>query len=136
MDDIDRKIISLLTEDARMPATEIGRQVGRSRVAVADRIERLLDAGEIARFTICRPPLPCRALYEIALSVRGSCDGIISQLGLVGIVTGAWSVAGSSDLFIMLEADSVEEIHALRLKLTAMVEVARVTTHVITRSFR
>ncbi len=136
MDDIDKKIIGLLTQDARMSAAEVGRQVGRSRVAVSERIERLLESGAISGFKVCRPPLQFRALYEVSLSARGSCDGIMSQLSMLPIVSGAWSVAGASDLFMMVEADCVEDLHSLRLKLTGMAEVSKVTTHVVTRGFR
>lgn len=136
MDEIDKKIICLLSEDSRMPTSEIGRRVGRSRVAVADRIDRLLKKGEIKRFTICRPTLPFRALYEIALSVRGSSDSIMTRLSIASVVTGAWSVAGASDLFIMIEANSMEELNALRQKIATMAEVAKITTHMVMRSFR
>ncbi len=47
-DDIDRAILRLLTGDATLKASEIGRQVGLSQPASWRRIQRLSEAGIIA----------------------------------------------------------------------------------------
>ena len=47
MDEIDRRIVSLLRRNARMPASEIARSVGLSGASVARRIERLEADGTI-----------------------------------------------------------------------------------------
>lgn len=47
MDEVDRQIIDLLRENARMPASEIARQIGLSGASVARRIERLEANGTI-----------------------------------------------------------------------------------------
>lgn len=51
LDTIDRKIIELLTKDARMSMAEIARKVHLSRVAVRERVNRLVDKGVIQEFT-------------------------------------------------------------------------------------
>jgi Lrp/AsnC family transcriptional regulator, leucine-responsive regulatory protein len=51
MDATDRKIIDLLVENGRATHTEIGRAVGLSPHAIADRIRRLLASGVITGFT-------------------------------------------------------------------------------------
>ncbi len=52
LDDTDRKILSLLLEDARRPYSEIADAVDLSPPAVSDRVERLRDIGLIRRFTV------------------------------------------------------------------------------------
>lgn len=47
VDDVDRQIIGLLRENARIPASEIARAVGLSGASVARRIERLEANGTI-----------------------------------------------------------------------------------------
>lgn len=47
MDDIDREIVAILRQDARLPVSEIARQVGLSAAPVGRRIERLEQAGVI-----------------------------------------------------------------------------------------
>ena len=43
MDPVDRKIVALLMENARLPIAEIARQVHLSRVAVRERLNRLVE---------------------------------------------------------------------------------------------
>ncbi|KZX49091.1 MULTISPECIES: AsnC family transcriptional regulator [Haloarcula] len=52
LDETDIEILRLLSHDARRTYTEIAEKVDMSGPAVADRIERLQDAGIINRFTV------------------------------------------------------------------------------------
>lgn len=52
MDDIDRQILGLLSQDAEMSQAAIGRAVGLAPSSVNERIRKLKDAGVIRRFTI------------------------------------------------------------------------------------
>lgn len=72
MDDIDRKIIDLLAQDARRALADIGGAVGLSPSAVNDRIRRLTASGAIRRFTVeadaAALGLPVLAYVWIALA--------------------------------------------------------------------
>jgi Lrp/AsnC family leucine-responsive transcriptional regulator len=52
LDEIDLDILELLLADARRPWSDIAEAVDLSPPAVADRVERLQDAGVIRRFTL------------------------------------------------------------------------------------
>jgi DNA-binding Lrp family transcriptional regulator len=52
LDETDIEILRLLSHDARRPYTDIADAVDMSGPAVADRVERLKDAGIINRFTV------------------------------------------------------------------------------------
>ena len=52
MDDIDRKIVALLTDDSRRSLADIGAAVTLSPSAVNERIRRLVNGGVIERFTV------------------------------------------------------------------------------------
>ena len=45
MDEVDQKIVQLLIKNARMSYSDIGQQVGISRVAVKSRIKALEEKG-------------------------------------------------------------------------------------------
>lgn len=47
MDDVDRRILGLLRNNARMPASEIARAIGLSGASVTRRIERMESDGTI-----------------------------------------------------------------------------------------
>ncbi|MCE6961722.1 Lrp/AsnC family transcriptional regulator [Cereibacter sphaeroides] len=71
IDDIDRKIIGMLADDARQPLTEVAARVGLSTSAVNDRVRRLVAQGVIRRFTLDASPealgLPVLALIWVAV---------------------------------------------------------------------
>lgn len=52
LDDIDRKILSILVNDARIPYSTLCEQVGLSRVSVKERVSELKRKGVIERFTV------------------------------------------------------------------------------------
>ncbi|CAN0654881.1 Lrp/AsnC family transcriptional regulator [Nitratireductor aquimarinus] len=71
MDQIDRKIVTLLAEDARRSLADIGGVVGLSASAVNERIRRLTASGVIRRFTVDADPdaLGCPVLVFIWVSL-------------------------------------------------------------------
>ena len=56
LDDLDQKILDLLLRDGRTPASQLADQVGLSRPAVAERIEKLERAGVIRGTTVVLDP--------------------------------------------------------------------------------
>lgn len=55
-DEIDWEIIKLLQENSRLSFAQIGREVGLSPSAVAERIQRLEEQGVIQQYTIVIDP--------------------------------------------------------------------------------
>jgi Lrp/AsnC family leucine-responsive transcriptional regulator len=56
IDNIDRKILALLQEDARMTNAEIARHLGMAPSATLERIRRLQNTGIIREFVACIDP--------------------------------------------------------------------------------
>lgn len=56
IDEIDKKIISILHEDGRISYTDLGKRVDLSRVAVQSRINNLMENGVIEKFTAVIDP--------------------------------------------------------------------------------
>src|SRR6056297_836963 len=52
VDEVDKKILYLLLENARMSYVDIGKKVNLSRVAVKSRIDNLEENGIIENYTI------------------------------------------------------------------------------------
>jgi len=68
IDPTDRKIIGELSADGRVPLAELGRRVNLSSPAVAERVQRLEQAGVITGY---RAELDPRALgYQLTAIVR------------------------------------------------------------------
>ena len=80
LDARDWQLLELLQIDARTGYAELGRKVGLSAPAAAERVKRLEDAGVIRRY---RAELdPQRLGYAIEAVIRLRCDG--SVCGSIG----------------------------------------------------
>ena len=77
MDDLDRKILSLLAKNARMPVKEIAEQVALTSPAVSSRIHKLETDGIISGYTVVlnRPADRVYVDALISLSVTPSHRG-------------------------------------------------------------
>ena len=71
LDGLDHKLLAELQANARLSFAELGRRVGLSTPAVADRVRRLEDAGVITRYAALVDPakvgLPVRAFIKITV---------------------------------------------------------------------
>jgi Lrp/AsnC family transcriptional regulator, leucine-responsive regulatory protein len=68
IDDTDRRLLAELQTDARLSLAELGRRVGLSSPAVADRLKRLGDEGIVRGYRVDVDP---RALgYALSVIVR------------------------------------------------------------------
>ena len=54
MDDTDRRLLTLLHGNARLPVASLASILGISRATVQKRLDRLIEDGTIAAFTIRR----------------------------------------------------------------------------------
>ncbi|MGH6621025.1 MAG: Lrp/AsnC family transcriptional regulator [Alphaproteobacteria bacterium] len=52
LDDIDRRLIEALQDDARLSYRALGRRIGLSQPAVADRVRRLEEAGVVQGYRV------------------------------------------------------------------------------------
>jgi len=73
LDDTDRRLLAALQDDARLSYRALGRQIGLSQPAVADRVRRLEEAGILRHYrgVIDRP---CAGLPVTAF-LRVTCTG-------------------------------------------------------------
>ena len=70
MDDLDRRILSILRRDARTPYTEIAERVGTSEGTVRNRVDRLTEDGIIERFTVTTRTGNVKAMIEISVEMN------------------------------------------------------------------
>ncbi|MCL3882296.1 Lrp/AsnC family transcriptional regulator [Marivita sp. GX14005] len=112
MDETDQKLVSLLTENARLPVADLARRLGIARTTVQARIERLVARGAIAGFTIRKgaahePPIRATALVSIAPRTAAE---VLARLKTLPNVRSVHTVSGRVDLIVELSADSTDEL--------------------------
>jgi Lrp/AsnC family leucine-responsive transcriptional regulator len=120
LDEIGRNMLSVLQENARLSYAEIGRRIGLSPAATAERLKRMEDAGIITGY---RLDLDREALgLPILAIIRMSCDGVKYRPFLKAVkglenVVECHHVAGGDAFILKVVAPSVEELERLVEKL-------------------
>ena len=130
LDGIDRRIVAELYGDARLRVAELGRRVGLSPPAVAERLRRLTDSGAL-RF---QAEVESRALgYTICAIVRISpttrdlklIPDVARQLPQV---TECYRITGDDCYFFKLHLRSIDELEPILDRFTPL---GRTTTSIV-----
>src|SRR5260370_2069107 len=120
LDEIGTNLLSALQEDARMSYAELGRRVGRSPAARAERWRRLEEAGIITGY---RVEIDREALGLPVMAVgRLSCDGVkyrpfLKAVETMESVMECHHVAGGDAFILKVMSASVEELERVVEKL-------------------
>lgn len=113
MDDLDRNILSHLSQDARVSVAVLARRLKVARSTVQARLERLEGSGAIAGYTLrlgeAARATRIRATVLIAIEPR-SLPGILSRLKVMPQVERIHSTSGRVDLLVQLACASTTEL--------------------------
>jgi|ERR1039458_6479794 Lrp/AsnC family leucine-responsive transcriptional regulator len=122
IDEVSRKILRELQKDARMSFAELGRQVGLSPSATAERVRRLEDEGIIRGYQVDIDP---RTLgYGIMVFTRMVFDGekykqFLAYIKTVDVIRECYHITGSDALIMKILAHSIEELDGIVMKFLA-----------------
>ena len=119
MDDLDRKILSLLAKNARMPVKEIAEQVSLTSPAVSSRIHRLEQEGIISGYTVTlnRPADRMYVDALISLSVAPSKqDAFLELLQSSKEVLQCYHVTGAYTFLVKVSCGSMPQLEHLILQ--------------------
>jgi Lrp/AsnC family transcriptional regulator, leucine-responsive regulatory protein len=131
LDEIDRRMIALLRENARTPLVTLAKKIGLSRSAAQERLGRLESSGVIARYTIQfgeREPSASMAWLTVRFASGYRCGTVVPQILQNAEVRLCHSLAGPIDLLIFAEFDSHPDLMAFRERLAAIEGIAEVQT--------
>lgn len=120
MDDIDRRLIGLLRENARLPVASLAKTLGVSRGTVQNRIDRLISQGILQGFTVKAKPEAEGMRAVMLLSIEGErFDHICQVLRGFPEVRAVHSTNGRWDIIVELStatlADFDRVLHRIRL---------------------
>jgi len=136
LDEIDYKILDTLRRDARTPFTEIGRDLGISDATVHVRVNKMMDAGIIKRYTIVvdEEALGRKVRGFMLINVNpGSLEEAANQLVENERVSAIYEIHGPNDLIMKVEAGDLDEMRDLVLKVR---EIPNVTTSELITVFK
>ncbi|HEX9161602.1 MAG TPA: Lrp/AsnC family transcriptional regulator [Thermoanaerobaculia bacterium] len=125
LDDLDLRILASLLRDGRAPAAQIAEQIGLSRPAVADRIEKLERQGVIRGTTAVVEPRTIGRNVTAFIAARGGPLPAKAWKYFRDLMTNddeileVHTVAGEDCYFIKVRTDSIPSLNTLVSKLTA-----------------
>ena len=135
LDEIDHRIVSCLTADARQSFREIGEVVGLSAPAVKRRVDRLRSEGVITGFTARLDPgsvgWNVQAFVAVTYQGNTSPDRIREALLPVAEVVAAYTVSGDADVLVHLRASDMAHFEQALERLRATDAVARTESTIV-----
>jgi DNA-binding Lrp family transcriptional regulator len=136
MDDVDRRILSLLEEDSRRTYEDIGRELHLSSSAVKRRVDRLRTSGALKGFTAIidmeARGWALEALVHLRLRSGDFLrDQLVQTLNAHVEVIESWMVSGGSDVVAHVVARDAQNLEALTMDLKAGGLIERTHTEVV-----
>jgi len=134
LDDVGLNILFELQENARISFSELGRRVGLTAPAVAERVRRMEEAGIITGYHAHVDPeklgLPITAYLHVDTTDQ-SCRSLTHLLQEVPEVLECHRITGDDDLLIKVSVSSVSHLQAL---LDRIVEFGTISTSLVLSS--
>jgi len=139
VEDIDRKIVSLLSRNGRMSFTELARQAGLSVSAVHQRVRRLEQDRVITGYAaLCDPEvigLPLTAFVSITPFDAAAPDDVPERLMSLPAIEACHSVAGDENYILKVRVASPAALEELLQRIRTMAGVSTRTTVVLSTPF-
>lgn len=139
MDDLDRKIITALLEDARTPYRTIAESIGVATTTVHQRVKRLREK-EIIRGSRIRLDweaigLPVTAIVSVETQSDKALSEIADDLAAIPEIQSCYAVTGEFDLVLIVRARSSDHLGELLETIRRQVHGRSRTTVVLASHF-
>ncbi len=120
MDDIDRKLVTILRHDARRGISDLATELGLSRATVRSRIERMEARGDIVGYTVIlrsdAVSMPVRGITMIEVEGRMA-DRVVEALAGFPEIGAVHTTNGKWDLVVEVAAESLADLDAVLRRL-------------------
>ncbi len=137
LDEIDRKILEILRENARLTNQKLGKKVRLSEPAARRRVSNLASRGIIKRFTIdIEQGGGVSSLVLIATSPHGPAAKILRQLQKRQDIGVVWELSGDTDIALTLYAQDINELNRKIDEIRNMPGIKRTNLSVILKKWK
>ncbi|HEV8033957.1 Lrp/AsnC family transcriptional regulator [Yoonia sp.] len=134
MDELDAHLIAALKRNGRASLSELADQLGVTRSTVRVRLDRLVQGGEIAGFTVLTRsdvrPDPVRGLMMLEIAGRGA-EKVMKQLQRMPEVQAVHSTNGTWDLIAEIGTDTLEKFDQALFAIRRLDGVTRSETNLL-----
>jgi Lrp/AsnC family transcriptional regulator, leucine-responsive regulatory protein len=137
LDEIDRRIISLLQHDGRITMRDLAAAVHLSPNAAAERYRKLVASGVVTRVAAVVSPAalgrPIRAFVDVRLGPATSAERFEAQLAALPQIEHAAHVTGTYDLVLQVACRDTADLDALLTVLKRDAGAVETNTRVMLR---
>jgi Lrp/AsnC family transcriptional regulator for asnA, asnC and gidA len=117
IDSLDKKILTILTKNARIPFLEVARECNVSGAAIHQRVQKLTKLGVISgsRFTIDPRKIGFKTLAYIGIFLdnAGLFNDVLEKLGKIPEITQCHYTTGEYAMFVKVYAKDNEHLKAV-----------------------
>ena len=139
VEDLDRRILTLLATDGRMSFTDLGKATGLSTSAVHQRVKRLEQRGLIkgygATIDYDQVGMPLTAFISIRPIDPSQPDDSPDRLSGISEIESCWSVAGDESYILKVRVGTPVALENLLARVRAAANVSTRTTIVLSTPF-
>ena len=139
MEDLDRRILTLLATDGRMSFTDLGKATGLSTSAVHQRVKRLEQRGLIkgygATIDYDQVGMPLTAFISIRPIDPSQPDDSPDRLAGISEIESCWSVAGDESYILKVRVAAPIDLEKLLARVRAAANVSTRTTIVLSTPY-
>lgn len=134
MDDLDRKLLALLSTDARASTSALARKLSITRSTLQSRLRRLEQNGIITGYTARlgsdyeRQLVRAHVLIKVAQKLTGS---TINLLRKIPEITVLYAISGEYDLIAVVTAETMERLSRLLDEIANLDGIERTNSSVI-----
>ena len=139
MDDLDRRLIGLLRENARTPVAALAKSLRVSRGTVQNRMAKLEADGTIVGYSVrVRPQVEERSVRGVmTIEVEGNkVDGVLKTLRGDPEIVGLHTTNGRWDIVAELRVESLEAFDRLLLRVGRLDGVTSSETSLLLSSYK
>lgn len=135
MEDLDRRIVDLLTKDGRISYTDLGKALGMSTSAVHQRVRRLEERGVVTGYTATVDHRALGQELTAFMSVTpldpSAPDDIPDRLQGIEQIEECHSVAGDENYILKVRVSTPTELEELIARIRGAAHVSTRTTVVL-----
>ncbi|MEH3127421.1 Lrp/AsnC family transcriptional regulator [Agrobacterium cavarae] len=116
LDDVDKRILELLSNDGRMSVKDLARHVGLSAPSTSERIKRLEERGVIRGFTVEIDPASIGFTLQAIIRVRplpGKLHVVQQLIEAIPEISECDKVTGDDCFIARLHVRSIEELDTI-----------------------
>ncbi len=140
IDETDRMILQLLSENGRMSYVDIGKELNLSRVSIRERVNQLIEDGIIEKFSVVinseKVGKAVSAFFEVDCE-PSSLVSVAETLANNPRVASCYQMTGPSTLHMhVLVEDFIRLENFINEELYSLEGITRVESHILLRRFK